>query len=540
MELMQRKRRGADGETPNRTGIPMQMKREVESRTGLSLDDVRVHYASSRPAGLGALAYTQGSQVYIGPGQERHLRHELGHVVQQKRGLVRPVGTVGGLPLNDDPALERQAESGAFASGGKSHETAPGVVQRKVGFEFQTVGGGVNVMKKIAEDSYVECLDHGLELLKDDGSGVDVTGDCGDVEYVTVPAEDPTHAERLGAAAAEKHRALRRRTGDISTDHGIYKIVNLGNAAHPQATAGVKIVNIPWLLKKLAGLTPQYTVNRAGTGVLNTGVGGQLRRSLSSSWLGGRSAVKKAQLLGEQTATLSLAVSAADTAVRKLPMGETRQKIRALLTMLGACNRQFCIIYDHPAAAENAKNAMPVMLRTSFYEMYRDIVRLPNGAAEFAAAFREMEGQWRACAGKRILAGQRRDGVWSVVTVDEWYRRITGVPCVDILANRYNGIGEIISLGTDEDRQALEDKYGLTDAAAPLDLDLGAPAVLAELRGLERRVDVSRWSAVAKAIAELIDDVNGIVRLPQLPQTRRAPQAQMTAQNSGAVRLPQL
>lgn len=111
--LYQEKKQQTDrqaAEKPNLTGIPTQMKLDYERLSGLSFDDVRVHYHSDRPAKLGALAYTQGAQVYMGPGQERHLPHELGHVIQQKLGLVRPTGTIGGIPLNDSPELERTAD----------------------------------------------------------------------------------------------------------------------------------------------------------------------------------------------------------------------------------------------------------------------------------------------------------------------------------------------------------------------------------------------------------------------------------------------
>lgn len=95
----------------NHTGIPTQLKERMEQSTGLSFDDVRVHYNSALPARLDALAYTQGNQVEIGPGQERHLPHELGHVVQQKLGAVRANAThSSGVALNTDPALEHQAD----------------------------------------------------------------------------------------------------------------------------------------------------------------------------------------------------------------------------------------------------------------------------------------------------------------------------------------------------------------------------------------------------------------------------------------------
>lgn len=114
---------------PNRTGIPMPVKSYFEAASGFSFDDVRVHYNSGAPKRVDALAYTQGNQVYLGPGQERHLPHELGHVVQQKRGMVRPTGRVAGLALNDDPKLERMADRmSAFSF--HTSAASPGVVQR--------------------------------------------------------------------------------------------------------------------------------------------------------------------------------------------------------------------------------------------------------------------------------------------------------------------------------------------------------------------------------------------------------------------------
>lgn len=97
-------------QSQNLTGIPAQMKADFERRSGLSFDDIRVHYHSEKPEKIGALAYTQGSQVYIGPGQERHLGHELGHVVQQKLGYVPAERTVKGISFNLDPALEHDAD----------------------------------------------------------------------------------------------------------------------------------------------------------------------------------------------------------------------------------------------------------------------------------------------------------------------------------------------------------------------------------------------------------------------------------------------
>ncbi len=97
-------------QSPNVTGIPQGMKTKFENASGLSFDDVRVHYRSEKPAQFNALAYTQGNQVYLAKGQEKHLGHELGHVVQQKRGLVRANRLINGQPVNDEPRLEAAAD----------------------------------------------------------------------------------------------------------------------------------------------------------------------------------------------------------------------------------------------------------------------------------------------------------------------------------------------------------------------------------------------------------------------------------------------
>lgn len=94
----------------NVTGIPDDMKVRFENLSGFSFDDVRVHYNSDKPAQFQALAYTQGSQVYIGQGQEHHMEHELAHVVQQKQGRVTPTAYFGNIAINDEPGLEQEAE----------------------------------------------------------------------------------------------------------------------------------------------------------------------------------------------------------------------------------------------------------------------------------------------------------------------------------------------------------------------------------------------------------------------------------------------
>ena len=110
--------RAAPPPPPNRTGLPDRLKQGVETLSGVSLDHVRVHLNSSRPAKLDAAAYAQGGDIHLAPGQAHHLPHEAWHVAQQASGRVQPTRKIaGGVAINDNPALEAEADRmGALAT----------------------------------------------------------------------------------------------------------------------------------------------------------------------------------------------------------------------------------------------------------------------------------------------------------------------------------------------------------------------------------------------------------------------------------------
>ncbi len=95
----------------NNTGLPDTLKSGIENLSGYSMDDVKVHYNSSKPAQLQAHAYAQGTDIHLGPGQEKHLPHEAWHVVQQKQGRVKPTKQLKSkVNINDDAGLEKEAD----------------------------------------------------------------------------------------------------------------------------------------------------------------------------------------------------------------------------------------------------------------------------------------------------------------------------------------------------------------------------------------------------------------------------------------------
>jgi hypothetical protein len=76
----------------------------------MSMDGVKVHQNSSKPAEVGAHAYAQGTDIHVAPGQMHHLPHEAWHVVQQAQGRVQPTTSVAGMPVNDSSSLENEAD----------------------------------------------------------------------------------------------------------------------------------------------------------------------------------------------------------------------------------------------------------------------------------------------------------------------------------------------------------------------------------------------------------------------------------------------
>jgi hypothetical protein len=150
----------------NKTGIPDGLKSGMESVSGISLNDVTVHRNSDKPAQLQAHAYAQGTDVHLAPGQEKHLPHELGHVVQQKQGRVAPtVQLKGQVAVNDNEHLEQEADTmGAKAQSlGISAEVSnQSLVAQKVGMEEEEliqgkfIKGNVVQLKKKWIDTHPE------------------------------------------------------------------------------------------------------------------------------------------------------------------------------------------------------------------------------------------------------------------------------------------------------------------------------------------------------------------------------------------------
>ena len=106
------------GKFENKTGMPDAVKQRMEESFETDFSSVRIHPDSSKAPEVGALAYTQGSDIHFAPGQfkpdtsagQQLLGHELTHVIQQSEGRVQPTTEIGGMPVNDNESLEHEAD----------------------------------------------------------------------------------------------------------------------------------------------------------------------------------------------------------------------------------------------------------------------------------------------------------------------------------------------------------------------------------------------------------------------------------------------
>ena len=97
--------------------LPADTKEKMQGLFGADFSSVRVHTNSALPP-AGAEAHTVGNDIFIKSGKydphtsdgRRLLGHELTHVVQQAKGQVKVKPGGNGLNINDDPALEREAD----------------------------------------------------------------------------------------------------------------------------------------------------------------------------------------------------------------------------------------------------------------------------------------------------------------------------------------------------------------------------------------------------------------------------------------------
>jgi len=169
----------SSSDSSSSNGLPTQLKENMESMSGMDLSDVKVNYNSSKPKEMGALAYAQGNQIELGPGQEKHLPHEAWHTVQQKQGRVQPNVQIQakGLPLNNDAGLEKEADvmgekamKGNFIPSSQSASYQSSALQMRSNLKTVQAKGVVQMVTiptnfgEFKDKSYTAISEHGVRI----------------------------------------------------------------------------------------------------------------------------------------------------------------------------------------------------------------------------------------------------------------------------------------------------------------------------------------------------------------------------------------
>lgn len=231
---------------PNNTGLPNQLKSGIERLSGYSMDDVKVHYNSSKPAQLNAHAYAQGTDIHVASGQEKHLPHEAWHVVQQKQGRVQPTRQLKGkVNINDDAGLEREADvMGAKAlqmkckkceKEGKSRKTQSNTIQRAL------VSNACNA-PRVGNALTLGTFIHGIienNYLQQGNPGVNQT------RVVEKPTTGGNYRADLGTESTVTGNLVRQ--GEIKPDNAAglaAGIASIANVAADNGVAGAPQINM--------------------------------------------------------------------------------------------------------------------------------------------------------------------------------------------------------------------------------------------------------------------------------------------------------
>jgi hypothetical protein len=162
--------------------LPEGVRTDLESKLGTSLGDVRVHddaAAARRAREHGAIAFTEGQDVYFGEGRfdpasdegKRLLAHELVHVVQQKGAPKAGSPTVSPVGSPVEQEAERVAQ--AVVSGAKPGEKSLEVKERAPAGTISRDAGGGDAGGGAAGPINVSIMGQGFDIRLENATELD-------------------------------------------------------------------------------------------------------------------------------------------------------------------------------------------------------------------------------------------------------------------------------------------------------------------------------------------------------------------------------
>jgi Domain of unknown function (DUF4157) len=498
----------------NATRLPDRLAAGIEHLTGLAMDDVRVHYNSAKPTQLHALAYTQGTNIHVGHGQERHLPHEAWHVAQQKQGRVKPTLQMKGVAINDDGALEREADAmGTRAAqmmpldqgaGGwhvdkvpdenMSDEASPTAsetpVQRKVGFEIEMASVYVSRVPTEDQEAKQPLITKGDTMKQ--GAGWKLTpdgrGEDWYAEFITDAVDEFKNPEGIttvmSAVMEEASRINNLESGELDMLESQYAIKKMGTTVRGrfQITGGVKIDQLVNLLSKLSDAAESYSYDED-----------QEDDHDDIRWNDNESDKEMLQKTGKM-----FAKTAEKTLAQKREISGNYKGLVALVSsyvagqQLGSQQSNT----DQPVKPDYAKQFVPVMSRTNLGQVRDEVPNMP-ALDDFVTDVLEAAEVKANGADKLFPAGiEKGDPQGTIdenpnITIREW---LTGI---------YGSKDLTWSRGLTSENKPFE-----LEDVGPTDVSNRAKGAIVELRYVEGQVEIEGWQRVADIFVEVFKTLN--------------------------------
>lgn len=385
------------------------------------------------------------------------------------------------IPVQDILQTYRSDSSGKQFIPCKESST----MQRKVGFEFQTVGGNLNVLKEEPEDIGKYRKPGHAEVLKS-GSGFTIVTDGSDLEYVIEASDNVATLTNAVKSAADIHKGIANKkdlagkeyTNSVVVDgrFGFYHHVNKKTkkktirkryfinkdgeqTAHPQCTVGVKLIKLPDLIAALSrsetgGTKPYYAASQK---TVFTDVSHSISR-LTDYTPGAKGFI-------------ALLEQYIDTA--------TKAKLITFKT------------------AKLAKDRMPVMSRTSLLPLFK--LLSPDEQTRVKAYFTSKYTDTDAT----LVAYETKSQVTLKSFMDELTRD------QDALYHKFNAASDLSESDPKELRRfGIGYPTQIDSRVAKTDTDATQKGALVEIRALERNVSPNDWEKLSRTVFNVIHHIN--------------------------------
>ena len=344
-------------------------------------------------------------------------------------------------------------------------------IQRKIGFEFQTHGGNINVKKWENRNA---CFPEHGELIYE-GAGFRMETDGTDLEYVTEAVDESDavgleqkvtnasklHMDILGSKL--KHEKFKDRGWYYMVDNGTqnYLIYKSGQRnAHPQATVGINLNKVYSFMNEM--------VNTRSKQIETIGYGGTTSK------------VNK----DKQKKAVKAAISNI-TSINGLT-----DKGRGFMAII----EQYidvCKTFSSKWPV-NAKNAMPFMSRSNLYSYWKALDNDEQNAIEI---------QINKLGENVIIAKEKNNGGSSNLTLKNWFDNLKKGN--DTLSS-FHSVSNLSLTKEGEPNKEMQ-KYNIKN---PLDIGDNRIGLLLELRAMKREVPPEKWPEVAEAVRKIVASTN--------------------------------